>query len=228
MRRADRLFQIVDLLRPGRLTTARDLAERLEVSERTIYRDIADLVGSGVPIDGAAGVGYVMRAGYDLPPLMLTRDEAAALVAGARMMRAFAGTQMQRSAAEAMDKILAVLPADLKAQAVDMPLYAVGKAAPDLSPETRERLDQIEAAIQSRHALDIAYAREDGTASTRRIQPGVLLFWGKVWTIGAWCDLRQDYRGFRVDRMRILAEGPGFTLARAREIGRALDILRGM
>ena len=228
MRRADRLFQIVDLLRPGRLTTARDLAQRLEVSERTIYRDIADLIGSGVPIEGAAGAGYLMRAGYDLPPLMLTRDEASALVAGARMMRAFAGTLMQRAANEALDKILAVLPPDLKTQATEMPLYAIGKAAPDLSPETRRRLDQIEAAITQRHALDIAYAREDGTPSQRRIQPGVLLFWGKVWTIGAWCELRQDYRGFRVDRMEILGQGPGFSLARAREIGRAMDDLRGI
>lgn len=228
MRRADRLFQIVDLLRPGRLTTARDLAQRLEVSERTIYRDIADLIGSGVPIEGAAGAGYLMRAGYDLPPLMLTRDEASALVAGARMMRAFAGTLMQRAASEALDKILAVLPPDLKTQATEMPLYAVGRAAPDLSPDTRTRLDQIETAITQRHALDIAYAREDGTPSQRRIQPGVLLFWGKVWTIGAWCELRQDYRGFRVDRMEILGIGPGFTLARAREIGRAMDDLRGI
>lgn len=228
MRRADRLFQIVDLLRPGRLTTARDLAQRLEVSERTIYRDVADLIGSGLPIEGAAGAGYLMRAGYDLPPLMLTRDEAQALVAGARMMRAFGGTKMQRAASEAMDKILAVLPPDLKTKASEMPLYAVGKAAPDISPETRARLDQIVDAIETRHALDIAYAREDGTPSHRRIQPGVVLFWGKVWTIGAWCDLRQDYRGFRVDRMEILATGPHFTPARAREIARAMDAMRGI
>lgn len=227
MRRADRLFQIVDLLRPGRLTTARDLADRLEVSERTIYRDVADLIGSGLPIEGAAGAGYLMRAGYDLPPLMLTRDEAQALVAGARMMRAFAGTAMQRAASEAMDKILAVLPPELKARATDMPLYAVGKAAPDISDETRARLDRIVEAIETRQALDIAYAREDGTPSRRIIQPGVVLFWGKVWTIGAWCELRQDYRGFRVDRMEILGNGPGFSAARAREIARAMDALRG-
>ena len=228
MRRADRLFQIVDLLRPGRLTTARDLADRLEVSERTIYRDVADLIGSGLPIEGAAGAGYLMRAGYDLPPLMLTRDEAQALIAGARMMRAFAGTAMQRAAAEAMDKILAVLPADLKSRATEMPLYAIGKTAPEISEATRARLDQIVEAIETRHALDIAYAREDGTPSQRRIQPGVVLFWGKVWTIGAWCELRQDYRGFRVDRMEITGLGPQFTQARARDIGRAMDALRGL
>lgn len=227
MRRADRLFQIVDLLRPGRLTTARELAERLEVSERTVYRDVADLIGSGLPIEGAAGAGYLMRAGYDLPPLMLTRDEAQALVAGARMMRAFAGTKMQRAAAEAMDKILAVLPPDLKIRATEMPVYAVGKATADLTAETRTRLDQIVAAIEARQALDIAYARLDGTPSRRTIQPGVVLFWGKVWTIGAWCALRQDYRGFRVDRMEILGSGPSFSAARAREIARAMDALRG-
>ncbi len=226
MRRADRLFQIIDLLRPGRLTTAQELAERLEVSQRTIYRDLADLIGSGLPIEGAAGAGYLMRAGYDLPPLMLTRDEAQALVAGARMMRAFGGSLMQRTAGEALDKILAVLPADLKTKAREMPLYAIAKPAPDLSPETRARLDQIVAAIEARQALDIAYAREDGTPSRRTIQPGVVLFWGKVWTIGAWCELRQDYRGFRVDRMEILGPGPGFSPARAREIARAMDALR--
>lgn len=91
MRRADRLFQIVQHLRGGRLVTARMLSERLEVSERTIYRDIADLQSSGVPIDGEAGVGYLMREGFELPPMMFSRDEIVALVAGARMVRAFGG-----------------------------------------------------------------------------------------------------------------------------------------
>ena len=105
MRRADRLFQIVQYLRGGRLTTARDLAEKLEVSERTIYRDVADLIGSGVPIEGEAGVGYVMRAGYEVPPLMFTRPEVAALVAGARMVRAWGGDELARAAEEALVKI---------------------------------------------------------------------------------------------------------------------------
>ena len=94
MRRADRLFQIVQHLRGGRLTTARQLAEKLEVSERTIYRDIADLIGTGVPLDGEAGVGYLMREAFDLPPLMFTRDEIVALVAGARLIRAWGGMSM--------------------------------------------------------------------------------------------------------------------------------------
>ena len=102
MRRADRLFQIVQHLRGGRLVTAQMLGQRLEVSERTIYRDIADLQSTGVPIDGEAGVGYIMREGYDLPPLMFTRDEIVALVAGARMVQAFGGAAMARAAAEAL------------------------------------------------------------------------------------------------------------------------------
>ena len=110
MRRADRLFQIVQHLRGGRLVTAAQLALRLEVSPRTIYRDIADLIGSGVPVDGEAGVGYVMRAGFDLPPLMFTRDEVVALVAGARLIRAFGGAAMARASEEALVKINAVLP----------------------------------------------------------------------------------------------------------------------
>ena len=92
MRRADRLFQIVQYLRGGRLVTAANLAERLEVTTRTIYRDVADLMASGVPIEGEAGLGYVMRDGYDLPPLMFTNDEIVALVAGARMIKAWGGT----------------------------------------------------------------------------------------------------------------------------------------
>ncbi|BCA62825.1 bacterial regulatory protein [Sphingomonas sp. HMP9] len=110
MRRADRLFQIVQYLRGGRLVTARTLAERLEVSDRTIYRDIADLQSTGVPIDGEAGVGYVMRSGYYLPPLMFTREEIVALVAGIRMVRAWGGMAMSRAANEALVKIELVLP----------------------------------------------------------------------------------------------------------------------
>ncbi len=106
--RADRLFPDVQHLRGGRLVTARMLSERLEVSERTIYRDVADLQSTGVPVDGEAGVGYILREGFDLPPLMFTRDEIVALVAGARMARAFGGAAMARSAEEALIKIGAV------------------------------------------------------------------------------------------------------------------------
>ena len=134
MRRADRLFQIVQHLRGGRLVTAQKLGTWLEVSERTIYRDIADLQSTGVPIDGEAGVGYMMREGFDLPPLMFTRDEIVALVAGARMVRAFGGAAMARAAEEALVKIGAVLPDSEKDRIarteIHAPMYVVSERRP--------------------------------------------------------------------------------------------------
>jgi predicted DNA-binding transcriptional regulator YafY len=199
MRRADRLFQIVQYLRGGRLTTARKLAERLEVSERTIYRDVADLIGSGVPIEGEAGVGYLMRAGYDLPPLMFNHDEVVALVAGARMLRAWGGRAMARAAEEALVKIEAVLPEPERARAGEVQIHAVSML--DLDPATRERLDLVERAIEERTRLRLAYEDEAGLRTGRTVRPLGLFFWGKVWTLVAWCELREDFRMFRVDRM---------------------------
>jgi len=111
MRRADRLFRIVRILRGGRLQTARMLAEKLEVSERTIYRDVSDLQTSGMPIEGEAGVGYTLRRDLDLPPLMFTRDELTALVLGARLVRAWGGAACTVAADQALQRIEAVLPA---------------------------------------------------------------------------------------------------------------------
>jgi predicted DNA-binding transcriptional regulator YafY len=206
MRRADRLFQIVQHLRGGRLLTARALAERLEVSERTIYRDMADLVASGVPIDGEAGVGYLMRAGYDLPPLMFTRDEVVALVAGVRLLRAWGGAAMARAAEEALVKIEAVLPEDERARANGVQIHAFPTMA--LDPAARARLDLLDRAIEARTRLALGYADEAGAITQRRVRPLGLVFWGKVWTLVAWCELRQDFRMFRVDRIgRAEAEG---------------------
>ncbi|MEO0943343.1 MAG: YafY family protein [Pseudomonadota bacterium] len=199
MRRADRLFQIVQHLRGGRLTTARALSERLEVSERTIYRDIADLISTGVPIDGEAGVGYLMRDGYDLPPLMFTRSEIVALVAGARLIRAWGGTAMAAAAEEALVKINAVLPDAERAQAGAVQVHAF--EMPTLEPETRDRLDTLETAIERRQRLEIAYLDENGAATERVVRPLGLWFWGKVWTLVAWCEFREDFRMFRVDRI---------------------------
>src|SRR5690606_36073710 len=116
MRRADRLFQIIQFMQGRRLVTARQLAERLEVSERTIYRDVQDLVLSGVPIDGEAGVGYVLRGGFHLPPLMFTPRAMEALVVGARMIDAWGGDKLAAAAKDALAKIDAVLPPKLKAE----------------------------------------------------------------------------------------------------------------
>lgn len=199
MRRADRLFRIVQHLRGGRLLTARALAGRLEVSERTIYRDIADLVASGVPIDGEAGVGYLMRAGYDLPPLMFTREEVVAIVAGARLLRAWGGQAMARAAEEALEKIEAVLPPGERARAGLVEIHAFTTA--DFAPEARAMLDAVDRAVEARTRLAIAYGDAEGAATRRTIRPLGLFFWGRVWTVVAWCELRQDFRAFRIDRI---------------------------
>lgn len=185
-------------MRGGRLVTARKLAERLEVCERTIYRDIADLQSTGVPIDGEAGVGYILRRGFDLPPLMFTGDEVASLVAGARMVRAWGGATMARSALEALVKIEAVLPDSEKARIERTEIHAPGLT---MSESDRERLDTLEHAVENRDALSVAYTDLKGAPSSRNIRHLGLWFWGKVWTLVAWCELRNDFRVFRLDRI---------------------------
>lgn len=207
MRRADRLFQIVQYLRGGRLLTAQMLAERLEVTKRTVYRDVADLIGSGVPIEGEAGVGYVMRAGYDLPPLMFNSDEIVALVAGARMIRAWGGASMAANAEEALIKIEAVLSDEARAKAATVPIHAFTMG--DMGEDVRTNIDRIEAASDGNIRLDLDYADKDGMTSARVIRPLGLWFWGKVWTVVGWCELRNDFRMFRLDRIKDMEEiGP--------------------
>lgn len=198
MRRADRLFQIVQRLRGGRLVTARALAERLEVSERTIYRDIADLQASGVPVDGEAGVGYLLREGFELPPLMFTRDEVVALVAGARMVQSFGGAAMARAAVEALVKIAAVLPEAERERLNRTEIHAARDALPEA---IRAALDRLDHAVECRSVLQLRYCDEMGRETSRAVWPLGLWFWGKVWTLVAWCELRKDFRMFRIDRM---------------------------
>jgi predicted DNA-binding transcriptional regulator YafY len=196
MRRADRLFQIVQHFRGGRLVTAQKLGQWLEVS------DIADLQSTGVPIDGEAGVGYIMREGFDLPPLMFTRDEIVALVAGARMVRAFGGAAMARAADEALVKIGAVLPDAEKDRIarteIHTPMWVVSDA-------DREAIDLIERAVEKRQVLKLDYRDEAGRSSVRDVRPLGLWFWGKVWTLVAWCEMRGDFRAFRIDRIATVA-----------------------
>ena len=199
MRRADRLFQIVQRLSGGRRTTAGELARTLEVSQRTIYRDIADLQASGVPIEGEAGFGYVMLDGFHLPPMMFTEGEVVALVAGARMLRAFGGAEMALAAEEALIKIAAVLPEAARAQADKVQIYALPGAGAD--PKTRAMLDLLSEATGARLRLVLDYADGAGQATQRRVRPLGLWYWGRVWTLVAWCELRDDFRMFRVDRI---------------------------
>ncbi len=198
MRRADRLFRIVQMLRSGRLKTARALGERLQVSERTIYRDVRDLQLAGQPIEGEAGVGYTLRREFDLPPLMFTPEELTALVLGARLVKAWGGAESVAAASSALARIEVVLPPALAAQLDSIMLYAPGFRLP---AEQRRLLDKLHAACLSCHVIEFAYERLDGAASERVVRPLALYFWGGVWTLVAWCELRDDFRSFRVDRM---------------------------
>ena len=215
MRRADRLFRLVQLLRGGRLMTARTLGERLEVSERTVYRDVRDLLLSGVPIEGEAGVGNVLRAGFDLPPLMFDAAEIEAVVLGTRMARAWGGTRLATAAEEALRKIEAVLPAALRARVDNTRLFAPGRRTADAQ---RADLDSLHAAIDAGVRVGFAYTDENGAQTERVVRPLGLFFWGGVWTLAAWCELREDFRAFRVDRMVGIATGERFP----REAGRGL------
>lgn len=198
MRRADRLFNLVLLLNRKRAVTARELAEALHVSERTIYRDIADLSLSGVPVEGEAGVGYLMRGHYQLPPLMFDADELAALVLGGRMVQGWSDDELGRAAERALLKIEAVLPEPLKRRMARPALLVPDFHVP---PAMVEPLGLLRRAIADQRKLRFAYTRADGEASTRVIWPLGLFFWGMTWTLGAWCELRGEYRSFRPDRM---------------------------
>jgi predicted DNA-binding transcriptional regulator YafY len=201
MRRADRLFRIVQFLRVGRLITARRLAEKLQVSERTIYRDVRDLQISGMPIEGEAGIGYLLRQDFDIPPLMFTRSEIEALVLGARMVRAWGGAEQGESATQALHKIEAVLPPGLRDKVDQTLLYAPNFQVP---AELKRSVDLLNAAASDRKYVEFRYTREDGQESQRQVRPLGLYFWGGVWTLASWCEMRKDFRNFRVDRMREL------------------------
>ncbi|HZY63032.1 MAG TPA: YafY family protein, partial [Edaphobacter sp.] len=182
MRRADRLFRIVQFLRLGRLLTAQKLAEKLQVSQRTIYRDIHDLQLSGMPIEGEAGVGYTLRRDMDLPPLMFTRSELTALVLGMRLVSAWGGAENVVAANQALQRIEAVLPAEMRNDLDAILLYAPGYRMTQI---LRERLDALHAACIGRQIIVFDYAREDGERSQRSVRPLALIFWSGVWTLAS-------------------------------------------
>ncbi|MEQ9322186.1 MAG: YafY family protein [Polyangiaceae bacterium] len=198
MRRADRLFHIVQLLRRHRLTTAARLADRLEVSERTVYRDVRDLVATGIPIEGEAGVGYRLGKNFELPPLMFTLEEIQALVWGARMVQTWGDEELRQAARRSLDKVQVVLPPKLREEMDHTALYASSFRASD---EVRAHVTRLRHAIADRRVVALEYADADGANTSRRVRPLGLYFWGLRWTLAAWCELRQDHRSFRLDRI---------------------------
>jgi predicted DNA-binding transcriptional regulator YafY len=224
MRRADRLFQLIQLIRGRRLSTAAYLAERLTVTPRTIYRDVADLQHQGVPIEGEAGVGYRLGSGFDLPPLMFTQDEATALVAAVRVAQVGLDAGLAAGAEAALSKILSVLPTATRAAAESQALYAPLNAVTGLGALTRQRLADLRQAVQAQRKVRITYQDPQNKTSQRTLRPLGCFYWGKVWTLTAWCETRGDFRNFRMDRIeRIEMQGAGFK----QEAGKTLaDFLR--
>ena len=201
MRRADRLFQIVQLIRGRRLSTAQFLAQRLEVSERTVYRDVAELMTQGVPIEGEAGVGYRMRSGFDLPPLMFTHEEAQAIVASVRIAQPRLDAALAAQAENALSKILAVLPVAARAAAESLAVYA---PQIEFDPATRSRLEPLRLAAEGRRMVRLRYRDQAEKHSERNVRPLGCFYWGAVWTLAAWCETREGFRNFRVDRIQHL------------------------
>ena len=220
MRRADRLFQLVQLIRGRRLSTAEFLAGRMEVSVRTVYRDVGDLQRQGVPIEGEAGVGYRMRADFDLPPLMFTQDEAKALVASVRLAQPRLDPELARQAEAALSKIMGVLPPTARAAAESVVLYAPPVALTAKTAKTRESLLVLRQAVEARRKLRLRYLDLKDAMSERTVRPLACFYWESVWTLAAWCELRDDFRSFRVDRIdealtldERFRDEPGKTLA---------------
>ena len=217
MRRADRLFDIVQLMRRNRLVRAQDLARELEVSERTVYRDIAALIASGVPIEGEAGVGYILRGELDLPPLMFGEEEIEALVLGARIVEGWADPALAHAATRVLAKVETVLPERLRGYMDAVPLDAPREhwAAP-----VEIDIALLRRAIRERRKLAFTYHAKGGERTERTVRPLLLSFFGAVWNLTSWCELRGDFRTFRLDMVyapRFLDElfepEPGRTLA---------------
>lgn len=197
MRRADRLFRLVQLLRRSRLVTAQRLARELEVSERTVYRDVRDLSLSGVPVRGEAGVGYALAHGFDLPPMTFNEEEIEALVLGARVVQGYADPALARAADAALAKIEMVLPEGTRARVSSTRLLA-----PRLKPgATAGPLGVVREALRSRRRLALHYRDEKGQVTKRQVRPLAVAFWGKIWTLASWCELRDGFRSFRLDRI---------------------------
>lgn len=201
MRRTDRLFEIIQTLRDGRLHTARAMAEALEVSVRTIWRDMASLQASGLPVDGERGVGYILREAIDLPPLSLTPDEVEALRLGAALVARGADPSLARAAELLRAKVEAALPDRLRQPPRrDGPFIFTGRETED----SAIHLPPLRHSLRERLRVRIVYRDAAGDYSTRTLRPLQLEFWGRVWTLAAWCETRQGFRTFRLDRIEAL------------------------
>ena len=199
MRRADRLFQIIQILRRHRrAVTAEALALELEVSVRTVYRDVAELIGRRVPIEGAAGVGYLLREGFDLPPLMFTEDELDALLLGTRIVQSWGDPELGRAAADVLAKVAAVLPERIRPRVASLALAAPPSGR---RPEIAVDMARLRRWMREERKIRMAYLDLKDSVTVRLVRPMNLAFFPPVWLLLGWCELRRDFRSFRVDRI---------------------------
>lgn len=205
MRRADRLLQIIQILnRQNQPVTCMVMAQELEVSERTLYRDMVSLQSTGVPIRGEAGVGYVLEEGYHLPPLMFSASELEAIMLGARMVDGRVDAELTRAARDVVAKIKAVLPKDLRVTLLDTPLFAPHWT--NLSDLPFD-MAQLRAAIRAEHEIKIDYISLKGALTSRTLWPISIGLFPEDNMLTAWCILRQDFRHFRIDGIKCLSVG---------------------
>jgi predicted DNA-binding transcriptional regulator YafY len=207
LRRTERLFAIIQTLRAAqRPVTGRALAEELEVSLRTLYRDMAELIAQRVPIRGEAGTGYVLGEGYDLPPLMFTADELEAAVLGAEWVMRNGDASLARGARDLVAKLTAVIPEASRPVLLDAGLRSLEQ------PQLRDAFDMadLRRALRDRHKVTIEYADVDGALSLRTVWPFLIAYTNGVRVVAAWCELRAAFRHFRTDRIArlgVLPEG---------------------
>ena len=199
MRRADRLFQIIQILRRSRRpVTAAALADELEVSKRTVYRDMADLIGQRVPIEGEAGLGYVLRPGFDMPPLMLTPEEIEAVVLGAQLVAGLPDPLLAGAARDVVAKIASVIPEHLRPFIIEP---GVAAKPSDEPPTGTIEMRPLRSAIREGRKLRLRYRAEAGDVSERTVWPVLLGYAETRSLLIAWCELRGDFRHFRTDRI---------------------------
>ncbi|WP_158926362.1 YafY family protein [Acidisphaera sp. S103] len=202
MRRADRLFDVIQALRSAKgPITAAALADQLEVTVRTVYRDVATLQARRVPIEGAAGIGYVLRRGFDLPPLMFTTEEVDAIAVGVRLVRRLRDPSLQDAAASVLAKIAVVLPDQARAYLDAAPFYVAEGRTP---VSNGVDLSEIRSAIRDTRKIRLEYVDEQDRRTRRTIWPIALAYYVNATLVAAWCETRVDYRHFRADRIENL------------------------
>ncbi|MCB8820654.1 helix-turn-helix transcriptional regulator [Microvirga rosea] len=219
MRKASRLFEIIQILRVAEQpVTAAQIAEKLGVTSRSIYRDIAALQAMGVPVQGGRGIGYLLRPGFDLPPLMFSIEETEAIVLALALLERTGDTGLKQSAKRASQRLAAAMPQPLRQALSGNALFAWGAVTP---PPAGIDLGMVRAAIRDERKIEIAYRDEQGRETHRTIRPIALIYYSEAANVVAWCELREGLRNFRADRVKVsrlsdtFFKGEGEALRRA-------------